>query len=95
MQDFDDMNKSLHEKAAANLEKAKNAFDFQRLTPVQRYAIPTIMAGHDLIAVAQTGSGKTLAFLLPIISKLCELGVANNRRPPLEQNFRTRNKVTV
>ena len=33
---------------------------------IQRQAIPAIMSGRDVIAVAKTGSGKTLAFLLPM-----------------------------
>ena len=40
---------------------------FQQLTPVQQYAIPALLAGHDVLAVAQTGSGKSAAFLIPIL----------------------------
>src|SRR3712207_6762300 len=43
---------------------------WQRPTPIQAQSIPEIMAGHDLIGVAQTGTGKTGAFLMPIIDKL-------------------------
>ncbi len=41
-------------------------------TPIQVEAIPTVLAGTDLLASAQTGTGKTIAYLLPIISKLEE-----------------------
>lgn len=39
-------------------------------TPIQIQAIPKILAGHDLIAVAQTGTGKTAAYALPILQKI-------------------------
>src|SRR5438067_6909584 len=39
-------------------------------TPIQSAAIPPIIAGHDLIGIAQTGTGKTAAFTLPILTKL-------------------------
>ncbi len=39
-------------------------------TPIQAAAIPPIVAGHDLIGIAQTGTGKTAAFTLPILTKL-------------------------
>ncbi|KAJ3673397.1 hypothetical protein LUZ60_006771 [Juncus effusus] len=41
-------------------------------TPVQRRCIPAILAGADVLGVAQTGSGKTAAFALPILNKLAE-----------------------
>jgi len=41
-------------------------------TPIQVAAIPHILAGHDLIGIAQTGTGKTAAFVLPILTKLGE-----------------------
>ena len=39
-------------------------------TPIQTAAIPPVLAGHDLIGIAQTGTGKTAAFTLPILTKL-------------------------
>lgn len=39
-------------------------------TPIQAAAIPPIIAGNDLIGIAQTGTGKTAAFTLPILTRL-------------------------
>jgi ATP-dependent RNA helicase RhlE len=44
-------------------------------TPIQAQAIPALLAGRDLIGIAQTGTGKTAAFALPILNRL------RDRRP--------------
>src|SRR5436305_13656 len=41
-------------------------------TPIQVAAIPHILAGDDVIGIAQTGTGKTAAFVWPILMKLAE-----------------------
>jgi len=43
---------------------------YQQPTPIQAQAIPSILAGRDLIAGANTGSGKTATFALPLLQKL-------------------------
>lgn len=39
-------------------------------TPIQKKAIPLMLAGHDVMGIAQTGTGKTAAFVLPILMKV-------------------------
>lgn len=39
-----------------NLRRTK----YDEPTPIQRYAVPIILSGRDLMATAQTGSGKTV-----------------------------------
>jgi ATP-dependent RNA helicase DDX3X len=47
-------------------------------TPVQKYSVPIVMGGRDLMACAQTGSGKTGGFLFPILSQAFQTGPSVN-----------------
>lgn len=52
---------------------------FEDCTPIQEKCIPEILAGRDVLGVAQTGTGKTAAYLLPILSKLADGGYADDK----------------
>jgi len=52
--------------------KALAAEGYETPTPIQAQAIPQLLAGKDLLGIAQTGTGKTAAFALPILQKLSE-----------------------
>ncbi len=47
-------------------------------TPVQEQAIPLVMEGRDVVAIAQTGTGKTLAFVMPGLTLLAQGKLRNN-----------------
>ena len=49
---------------------ALEAMNYRIPTPIQKQAIPLVLAGRDLMAQAQTGTGKTAAFALPLLQKL-------------------------
>ncbi len=55
---------------AAPLLLALNKLGYATPTPIQAQAIPHVMAGRDLVGIAQTGTGKTAAFALPILHRL-------------------------
>ena len=56
----------LAESLLRSLEKE----GFVRPTPIQASAIPHLLAGRDLLGIAQTGTGKTAAFALPMLQHL-------------------------
>jgi ATP-dependent RNA helicase DeaD len=43
---------------------------YEEPTPIQRAAIPPLLAGRDVLAQAATGTGKTAAFALPLLAQL-------------------------
>jgi len=50
-------------------------------TPIQKQAIPELLAGHDIMASAQTGTGKTAAFMLPALHRLAIPPKVHSRGP--------------
>ena len=55
---------------APQILKAIQEAGYTEPTPIQLAAIPEVLAGHDVIGIAQTGTGKTAAFVWPILTKL-------------------------
>lgn len=62
LQSFADTN--MCHTLTVNIAKA----GYSKPTPVQKYSIPIILAGRDLMACAQTGSGKTVSILCSVFS---------------------------
>ena len=60
---------------SAELLRAVEEQGYETPTPIQREAIPHILAGHDILAGAQTGTGKTAGFTLPMLQLLRELTI--------------------
>ncbi len=65
------------------IQRALRAENYECPTPIQAQAIPYLLAGRDLLGIAQTGTGKTAAFALPILQHL-----AANRVPAPRNSMR-------
>ncbi|HEU4726770.1 MAG TPA: DEAD/DEAH box helicase [Kofleriaceae bacterium] len=63
------------------LERAVAEQGYVVPTPIQVQAIPHVLAGRDLLGLAQTGTGKTAAFALPILQRLTATPPSGRHRP--------------
>ena len=63
------------------LQRAVAGEGYVEPTPIQAKAIPHVLAGRDLLGLAQTGTGKTAAFALPILQRLSHIVPAGRQRP--------------
>ena len=63
------------------LLRALAAANYTDPTPIQAQAIPPLLAGRDVLGLAQTGTGKTAAFALPILQRLSQ-GTERGGRDP-------------
>ena len=54
----------------SSLVRGAQAMGYVEPTPIQRAAIPAILAGRDLVASAPTGTGKTAAVAVPVLNRL-------------------------
>jgi superfamily II DNA/RNA helicase len=71
---------------APDILRALNDLGYRIPTPIQKQAIPLVLAGRDLMAQAQTGTGKTAAFALPLLQKM--LPHANSSASPARHPVR-------
>jgi len=65
------------------LLESLTALGYEEPTPIQRAAIPLLLAGRDVLAQAATGTGKTAAFALPLLHSLTPDAPARERTAAL------------
>ena len=64
-------------RIAEGIKKSISKQGFKKPTDIQYKAIPPILKGDDVLAIAQTGTGKTAAFVIPVLH-LLSLGIGHN-----------------
>lgn len=57
-------------KLSSPILQAITDIGYSKATPIQSQAIPVVLSGNDMIAVAQTGTGKTASFVLPMLEQI-------------------------
>jgi ATP-dependent RNA helicase RhlE len=57
-------------RIAEEIKRSLEELGFKRPTDIQYKAIPSILKGDDVLAIAQTGTGKTAAFAIPVLQLL-------------------------
>lgn len=62
------------------IKQSLNELGWKRPTDIQFKAIPSILKGDDVLAIAQTGTGKTAAFVIPVLHVLLRRAHHNHRR---------------
>lgn len=67
----------------ADILRAVAEQGYETPTPIQRKAIPLVLAGRDLLASAQTGTGKTAGFTLPLLQRLTDNAVPIKGKRPV------------
>ncbi|KAG0053190.1 pre-mRNA processing RNA-helicase [Gryganskiella cystojenkinii] len=68
---------------AGCIQVIKDKLNYAAPTSIQCQAIPAIMSGRDVIAVAKTGSGKTIAFILPMLRHIKDQRPLENMEGPI------------
>ncbi|MFT4668020.1 MAG: ATP-dependent RNA helicase RhlE [Polaribacter sp.] len=63
-----------------SIQKILHAQGFNEPYPIQSEAIPLVLEGRDVLAIAKTGSGKTASYVLPVLTNLIGKTALKNRQ---------------
>ena len=71
---------------------SKTCCNFEAPTPIQRFALPIITRGFDVMGCAQTGTGKTAAYIIPMVKFIKDGGYEKN---PVDWNTPQQPEVLI